>query len=71
MTDAGSRGYRCVIFGIIVAVSATILVVRDTTVLSAAGLQPLDEVVLRCIVGPRPHQQVLTIRVIGVYPVGG
>lgn len=37
----------------------------------AAGLEPLDEVVVIGTVGPRPSEQVLTIRATGVYRVGG
>ena len=37
----------------------------------AAGLSPLDEVILVGTVGPRPTEDVLTIRATGVYRVGG
>ncbi len=51
--------------------SATIQVVGEAVDLAGAGLKPLDEVVLIGTVGPRPDEQVLTIRATGVYPVGG
>jgi hypothetical protein len=38
---------------------------------AAAGLAPLDEVVIVGIVGPRPSLQVLTIRATGIHKIGG
>ncbi len=51
--------------------SATVQVQGSEVDLTAAGLEPLDEVVLIGVVGPRPDQQVLTIRATGLYSVGG
>lgn len=39
--------------------------------LTAAGLEPLDEIVVVGTVGPRPSEQVLTIRATGIHKVGG
>ncbi len=41
------------------------------TDLAAAGLQPLDEVVVTGTVAPRPNPQVLTIRATAIHKVGG
>ncbi len=63
--------YCCETPGTIATHSATVQVVGDSIGLSSAGLEPLDEVVLIGTVGPRPDDQVLTIRATGVYRVGG
>ncbi|MFG0314793.1 MAG: hypothetical protein ACF8LL_11520 [Phycisphaerales bacterium] len=63
--------YCCETPSTIASNSATVQVVGDGVDLADAGLEPLDEVVLIGTVGPRPDEQVLTIRASGVYPVGG
>lgn len=60
----------------VTANSATVQVVDADgrpvdTELSTAGLKPLDEVVVVGTVGPRPTEDVLTVRVTGVYRAGG
>lgn len=63
--------YCCEMPSTIASNSATVQVEGDSVDLDAAGLEPLDEVVLIGTVGPRPDEQVLTIRATGVYVVGG
>ncbi|MCA9275844.1 MAG: hypothetical protein KDA29_07455 [Phycisphaerales bacterium] len=63
--------YCCETPSTIASNSATVQVQGDEIDLTGAGLKPLDEVVLIGTVGPRPDEQVLTIRATGVYPVGG
>lgn len=63
--------YCCETPSTIATNSATVQVLGDAIDLSGAGLEPLDEVILIGTVGPRPDEQVLTIRATGVYPVGG
>lgn len=51
--------------------SATVQIVSDGTIDLTSELEPLDEVILRGTVGPRPDERVLTIRATGVYSVEG
>jgi hypothetical protein len=63
--------YCCETQGTIVSNSATVQVLGDSIDFASAGIEPLDEVVLIGTVGPRPDEQVLTIRATGIYQVGG
>lgn len=63
--------YCCETPSTIATNSATVQVQGDAIDLGGAGFEPLDEVILIGTVGPRPDEQVLTIRATGVYPVGG
>lgn len=63
--------YCCETPATIASNSATVQVMGEGVDLAEAGLEPLDEVILIGTVGPRPDEQVLTIRATGVYPVGG
>ncbi len=51
--------------------TATVQVQGEGVDLVAAGFEPLDEVVLIGVVGPRPDGQVFTIKATGIYEVGG
>lgn len=52
--------------------SATVQIVTDGVADPvAAGLEPLDELILIGTVGPRLNDDMLTIRATGVYPTGG
>jgi len=64
--------YCCETSGTITNNSATIQVVGvDSIDPIAAGLKPLDEVILIGVVGPRPTDEVFTILATGVYRAGG
>lgn len=51
--------------------TATVQLVDTDADPIAAGLQPLDEIIIVGTVGPRPSEQVLTIRATGVHKLGG
>lgn len=68
--------YCCETQESITANSATIQIVgSDGSTIEtdpiAAGLHPLDEVIVVGTVGPRPNNDVLTIRATGIHRVGG
>lgn len=63
--------YCCETKSTITSNSATIQIFGDGIIDPvAAGLDPLDEVILIGTVGPRPSHEVLTIRTTGVYIAG-
>lgn len=64
--------YCCETPSTIASNSVTVQIMSDNQIDPiAAGLKPLDEVVLIGTVGARPNEQVLTIQATGVYPTGG
>ena len=64
--------YCCETSETLVGNSATVQVIADGGVNPiTAGLEALDEVVLIGTVGPRPTEEVLTVRASGVYLAGG
>lgn len=64
--------YCCESPGTIMSNSATVQLVGDEILNPVeAGLDPLDEIILIGTVGPRPTDQVFTIRATGVYLVDG
>lgn len=72
--DDGCRtpwDYCCETPETITSNSATVQIVSDGTIDLTSALEPLDEVILRGTVAPRPDEQVLTIRATGVYAIDG
>lgn len=64
--------YCCESPGTITTNTATVQIVGNATIDPlAGGLNPLDEIVLIGIVGPRPGSQVLTVKATGVYRTDG
>jgi hypothetical protein len=64
--------YCCETPGTIASNSATVQIVGEGSVNPvAAGLEALDEVILIGTVGPRPTEEVFTIRATGVYLADG
>lgn len=63
--------YCCETPTTIVSNSATVQILGDSVDLTGSGLEPLDEVILIGTVGPRPEEQILTIRATGIFKVVG
>ncbi|MDF1808783.1 MAG: hypothetical protein P1U42_03715 [Phycisphaerales bacterium] len=64
--------YCCETSGTITNNSATVQIVSQGSVDPiAAGLKPLDEVILVGTVGPRPNEETFTIQATGVYRTDG